>query len=58
MAHAVRLIEGKRKYSHDRSGSSLTRIETGNAAVEDEIRPEMLYALNVERVRWLTRMKT
>ena len=42
----------------DRSGSSHTRIEIrkGKAAGKNEIRLEMLKALNGEGVHWLTRV--
>ena len=34
----------------------ITSLKTGKAAGEDDIRPEMLKAMNVYGVRWLTRV--
>ena len=34
----------------------ITSLETGKVSSEDDIRPEMLKAMNVYGVRWLTRV--
>jgi len=57
MTHMNSYVSGKRKSSQQERLQRMLRLKSGKAAGEDEIRPEMLKALNSEEILWLTRVR-